>query len=155
MGVDYRRTSDHYERVKELMEKAGQIVRSVPTIPEPHERVLRAKLILEEAIETCEALGLRVYAGPEPLEMENLRFDDVVIPNLVEIVDGCADIIVVTTGTLVSCGVADSELLRLVDTNNLAKFGPGGYRREDGKWVKPPGHQPPDIQGLLEKQHLP
>jgi predicted HAD superfamily Cof-like phosphohydrolase len=38
-----------------------------------------------------------------------------------------------------------------VDQNNLAKFGPGGHRREDGKWVKPPDHKPPDIAGLLDK----
>lgn len=41
---------------------------------------------------------------------------------------------------------------QLVDENNLAKFGPGGYRRDDGKWIKPPGHKPPAIAKALRWQ---
>lgn len=43
------------------------------------------------------------------------------------------------------------RLLEEVDRSNLAKFGPGGRRREDGKWVKPDDWQPPDIKGVLQK----
>ncbi|RME74113.1 MAG: hypothetical protein D6785_16225, partial [Planctomycetota bacterium] len=73
-------------------------------------------------------------------------------PSLVEIADGCADIMVVTTGTLSACGISDIPLQEEVDQNNLSKFGPGGYEREDGKWVKPPDHKPPKILKILEDQ---
>jgi predicted HAD superfamily Cof-like phosphohydrolase len=71
---------------------------------------------------------------------------------MVEIVDGCADVIVVTTGTLSACGVADSAVQNEVDQANLRKFGPGSYKREDGKWMKPPDFRPPDIEAVLAAQ---
>jgi hypothetical protein len=42
----------------------------------------------------------------------------------------------------------------MVDKSNLAKFETGGYKRDDGKWVKPPHWQPPDIVGELKKQTM-
>jgi predicted HAD superfamily Cof-like phosphohydrolase len=71
--------------------------------------------------------------------------------NTAEVIDGCCDLKVVTTGTLSAFGLPDELFQEEVDTNNLAKFGPGGRRREDGKWVKPPNHKPPDIAGLLKR----
>lgn len=153
-------TSDHYQDVAELMRRAGQTTRTIPTMPTQEERLLRARLTLEEALEKVKALGFRVTTtdvddygpvGGECVEIDNLVFTPSLEPDLVEIADGCADILVIATGTLISCGIPDSPLLRLVDANNLTKFGPGGHRREDGKWVKPPGHQPPDVKGLLER----
>lgn len=41
------------------------------------------------------------------------------------------------------------KILEEVDASNLAKFGPGGRRREDGKWLKPDDWQPPRIQEVL------
>jgi len=70
--------------------------------------------------------------------------------SLVDIVDGCADISVVTIGTLSACGVSDEPIMREVDDNNLTKFGPGQYIRDDGKLVKPPNHKPPRIAETLQ-----
>jgi predicted HAD superfamily Cof-like phosphohydrolase len=143
--------SDHQKRVEELMRRAGQDVPSRPFMPSALIRKLRANLILEEALETIEALGFDVIMRP---------FDNTLVlreaepPDLVKIVDGCADTIVVTTGTLSACGVRDQPILEAVDLNNLGKFGPGSYRREDGKWMKPPGHVPPDLRSLLEIQSI-
>jgi len=39
-----------------------------------------------------------------------------------------------------------------VDENNLTKFGPGSYKREDGKWMKPPDFVGPDLSYLTEPQ---
>src|SRR5690606_33615746 len=71
--------------------------------------------------------------------------------DLEKTVDGCCDLKVVTTGTLSSCGIPDELFQKEVDENNLKKFGPGHSYREDGKLIKPPGHQPPNIKGLLEE----
>lgn len=55
-------------------------------------------------------------------------------------------------GTLSACGIAYAPILREVDDANLRKFGPGGRRREDGKWLKPPDWEPPKIRERLEEQ---
>lgn len=141
--------SEHQKRVEELMHRAGQSVLETPMLPSEEVRYLRAKLIFEEALETIEALGFKIQMKPFDLDLEIVKGND---PNMTEIVDGCADIIVVTTGTLSAHGVADQAILKAVDENNLEKFGPGSYRREDGKWMKPPGHKPADIMGLLVTQ---
>lgn len=167
----------HQRRIDELMLKAGQALPTTPTIPDEATRLLRAKLIMEEALETIDALGISVGArlcSHEPdtdlyegLVFENLSFMPQSIleetgrispsslteeERLCLIADGCADLSVVTIGTLSACGIADIPILEAVDENNLQKFGPGGYRREDGKWVKPPGHKPPDLRSLIITQ---
>lgn len=148
--------SEHQQRVEMLMCKAGQCVMPVPMVSSPEVRLLRARLILEEAIETVvKGLAVEISAGPgfiDSVEDLGLRVSTSQEPDLVEIADGCADISVVTIGTMSACGIRDVELLREVDESNLRKFGPGGYRRDDGKWVKPPDFQPPDIKGVLERQ---
>ena len=155
----------HYSRVRQLMRMIpGQETPHVITMPGPEVRELRGKLIMEEVFETLvRGLGLNIYVKEDVARNLNSRpieFEDLEIvaranepyhpgPDMVEIADGCADISVVTTGTLVACGVPDSGLLALVDENNLAKFGPGSYLREDGKWIKPPDHKAPDIGAYL------
>jgi len=156
-----RQRSVHQKRVEEFMTLAEQEVPLAPTIPDEKTRILRAKLILEEALETIHALGILVYVRSDPQGFavqvcsEEIKFDpNRLKPDLEQIADGCADISVVTTGTLLACGIADEALQHEVDLNNLAKFSPGGYRRDDGKWVKPPDHPVPDIAGILKAQKL-
>ncbi len=162
------------------MKEAGQEVPSKPTVPELRVRKLRAKLILEEAFETVKALGFEIvdsssydqYANdPHVLEsgndnhtvhiilMEGKNGSDRIhlIPDtdrldMEQVADGCADLSVVTIGTLSAFGIADEGLLQMVDATNLAKFGPGGHKRDDGKWIKPPDWKPPEITKLLADQ---
>lgn len=154
--------TDHQRRVDAFMHLAGQERPTIPIIPSEDIRRLRAKLILEEALETIAALGFAVkYTGVDwtsGAEQDCLvGIDDVELqrgpePNLIEIADGCADISVVTIGTLSACGINDRPLLEEVDRSNLAKFGPGSYRREDGKWMKSSDWVPPDIKSVLAEQ---
>jgi predicted HAD superfamily Cof-like phosphohydrolase len=150
--------SGHQLRIEDFMKKAGQVVPERPLAPTPDVALLRARLILEEAFETIEALGVHVFKMC-PVNKVSYRatFGELELvvkrePNLPEIVDGCADLSVVTIGTLSALGVQDAPVLELVDYNNLAKFGPGGKRDPGGKWIKPPNHKPPDIAGELERQ---
>lgn len=146
--------SDHQRRVEKMMRLASQEVPSLPTMPDEKTRRFRAKMILEEALETVHGLGFNVKLPPGERvvteECYELSSDGHLPPDLIEIVDGCADIRVVTTGTLSACGVADGVVQFEVDQNNLGKFGPGSYKREDGKWMKPPGHKPPRIAEIIE-----
>ncbi len=140
------------------MQKAGQATPTTPKIPDEATRILRAKLILEEALETVEALGVHVTvdtnrAGRTILDRnEGLTFEASGDVDLEGVVDGCADISVVTIGTLIAFGVDDEPILEEVDGANLRKFAPGSYVRDDGKWMKPPDWRPPDIMGVIDRQ---
>lgn len=154
--------TQHQQRVEEFMELAKQELPNSPTEPSVEVRLLRAKLILEEALETIQALGVAIFIEGY---RANLLYEMTTATgchlaacdpfNMVEAVDGCCDLSVVTIGTLSALGVADAPLIEAVDRNNLEKFGPGHTIREDGKLVKPPGHKPPDITAELVKQGWP
>lgn len=120
--------SNHQQMVDEFMEKAGQDVPKLPTVPSNHTRCLRAKLILEEAFETIEkGLGIKVsrkYSDSHSVPIDYSQFTYAVknVFDMTELVDGCCDLRVVTTGTLSACGVADEKVQHAVDLSNLAKF---------------------------------
>lgn len=156
-----RDKSAHQKRIEDFMRKAGQDVLTQPCLPTAAVRLLRAKLIFEEAMETIYALGVDVMVRPELQQMDAVPLSDNMYelkvnenrpPDLIEIADGCADVSVVTIGTLSACGIADKPLLKEVDESNLRKFGPGSRMREDGKWLKPPDWKPPNIAGVLNRQ---
>lgn len=138
------RTTSHYDRVREFMRLAKQDTPDRIGLPDEATRLLRARLIYEESLETIHALGCCVHP------IGQVVIDPRIYPDFIGIIDGCADVSVVTIGTLIACGVPDSALLQMVDVNNLAKFGEGHSFRPDGKLVKPSNHQPPDIVGLLK-----
>lgn len=142
------------QSIEEFMRKAGQAVPDKVTEPDEDTRLLRAKLIYEEAIETITALGVQMffeYDGSDEGSAQ-LRFEVVGDFDLEGVADGCADILVVTIGTFSACGIHDNPVMHEVNQANLRKFDIGGYRRDDGKWMKPPDWQPPDIMKVLESQ---
>jgi predicted HAD superfamily Cof-like phosphohydrolase len=118
-------------------------------------RELRARLILEEAMETIHALGFNLaVAQPGEVQPRRVDFSDMRLmgtgdPNLLEIIDGCVDTQYVTTGTLAACGVRDLPHIRAVNIANDAKF-PGGVAiMANGKYQKPEGWTGPDHARLL------
>lgn len=131
----HHQLTEHGARVREFMINANQACPPEPTIPDAETRKLRAKLILEEALETIRGLGVRVTAshGGDSMHrpavdvcLNHASLDFIALPidavDIEEIVDGCADISVVTIGTLIACGVADAPILEEVDDANLRKF---------------------------------
>lgn len=148
--------SSHQCRVDEFMRLANQELPSKPQLPSFNVLALRAAMIFEEAVETVKALGFDVHCSrngdrtilsliPDPTKLA-------IGLSLIEIVDGCCNLAVVTTGTLSACGVSDLSVQAEVDANNLAKFGPGHQVRKDGTLSKPPGHRPPDLDRVLKEQ---
>lgn len=137
--------STHQLRVEDFMNRAKQEVPTEPTVPDAASRELRAKLILEEALETVEALGFDATVQDGKMSLA----PNAAGPDLVGIIDGCCDIKVVTTGTLSSCGLPDELFQKEVDENNLSKFAPGHSFREDGKLIKPPNFTGPKIKEML------
>lgn len=95
-------------------------------------RELRARLIAEEAQEAVEALKA------EPLDREAVAKE-------------LADLLVVTYGTADVLGIDLGEAFRRVHESNMSKLGPDGtpVRRPDGKILKGPSYQPPNLSGVV------
>ena len=61
-----------------------------------------------------------------------------------------ADLLYVVYGTAVSFGIDMEPVFREVHRSNMSKV--GGYKREDGKWVKPATYSPAAITPILAEQ---
>ncbi|MBX3304361.1 MAG: hypothetical protein KF693_19280 [Nitrospira sp.] len=105
------------------------LVRTVPTDLNEETKQLRVRLIQEEFDELKEAMA----AG-----------------NLAAVAKELADLLYVTYGTAVSYGIDMEPVFQEVHRSNLSKV--GGYKRADGKWVKPPTYSPADIDPILAAQ---
>lgn len=162
IAVEKATQTEHQLRVEELMRRADQLLPEYIQVPTLAVRLLRARLILEEAFETIDALGVQIgvtWFGKNigtdhspVITFENIEMQIVKDCDIIGVADGCADVSVVTIGTLSAFGIHDKSLLEAVDKNNLEKFGPGGYKDTHGKWIKPPNHKPPSIRAILEAQ---
>lgn len=139
------RKTEHQQRIESFMTKAEQELPQSPCIPSEEVRRLRAQLILEEALETIDALGFTCQVSALRIASDNP-------PNLIAIADGCADLSVVTIGTLSACGIADEALLEEIDRSNLDKFRGDAHKDENGKWRKPSDWKPPEIERVLAEQ---
>lgn len=157
---DENETTAHYRRVREFMQRAGQETPGQVTEPSAETQELRARLLWEEFCELLwDGLGVSVtfepYSETQPgvgLDQCDAEFHVSRRYSPVDTLDGVCDLNMIATGTLVAAGIADAEPQRLVDQNNIDKFGPGSWTREDGKVMKPEGHQPPDLSAELERQ---
>jgi predicted HAD superfamily Cof-like phosphohydrolase len=106
---------------------------------------LRARLILEEALETVEALLGAVVAGSVVNRIVGDWIESPVKchrPDLVEAVDGLCDLQFVTYGAFDVLGVNARPYFDLVYAANMTKL--TGPVDEHGKRLKPPGFVPPN-----------
>ncbi|HEX2055546.1 MAG TPA: MazG nucleotide pyrophosphohydrolase domain-containing protein [Nitrospiraceae bacterium] len=115
--------------VEEFHRKFHLRTEPTPTIPDEATRRLRIKLIQEEFNEVKEALARE---------------------DLTALAKELADLLYVIYGTAVSCGIDMDPVFREVHRSNLSKV--GGYKRGDGKWVKPATYSPAQIAPILESQ---
>jgi len=121
--------SAHQQRVDEFMRLAGRTLPQTPTIPDVDTRRLCGALILEESLETIEALGflasVEINRNPDGVTQEMVSYlYEHGKPDLEKSVDGCIDTRYVCTYTLSSLGVSDRRPQELIDAANLAKFDP-------------------------------
>lgn len=143
----------HQKNVKEFMLAAGQECPDKPTIPSPEDRVLRTRLLIEEVLETARDLGVTITLNREIISSaDSFEYSASNEVDLVGVSDGISDIAYVNAGLANCIGVDMEEIDKVVHESNMAKFGEGGYRDENGKWRKPPNWQAPDIKSIIEKQ---
>lgn len=143
--------SEFAERVLAFMQGAGQPILEKPGDPGPAVRKLAAELLLEEAVETIEALGFRVAQGNKG-KLYLIQLNAPTAFKLHETADGYVDTMYVCHWGMNAIGVADMlPTLEVCDANDR-KLGPGHSFNESGKLMKPVGWVPPDIEGAIEAQ---
>ncbi|MEX5217984.1 MAG: MazG nucleotide pyrophosphohydrolase domain-containing protein [Nitrospiraceae bacterium] len=121
--------SEQQRMVEEFHQKFELRTEPTPAIPDDATRRLRIRLIQEEFDEVKEALERQDLNG---------------------IAKELADLLYVVYGTAVSYGIDMDPVFREVHRSNLSKV--GGYKRGDGKWVKPPTYSPAQIGPILTSQ---
>ncbi len=133
---------------------ALNIIRSVPEMPAPAELAHRARLVLDEALELCAALGVKVHRLSDDVDICKmpLKYKVQRQPDLVEAVDALRDLEYVIYGTEATLGVqtASDETFQEVHRSNLEKLESGKVK--NGKPVKPAGWRPPDLRRILQRR---
>lgn len=120
--------SKYVDDVAEFHRALGVPIEERPTESTVERRVLRSRLIIEEA---SELMGAIAHS------------------DLIGIADGIVDLIYVTVGAAHEFGLPLDELWDEVHRSNMAKV--GGPIREDGKVLKPAGWRPPDVAGVVAR----
>ena len=121
--------TDEQAMVEAFHSKFGILVQTAPMDVNEETKHLRVRLIQEEFDELKEAMATG---------------------NLAAVAKEMADLLYVTYGTAVSYGIDMEPVFQEVHRSNLSKV--GGYKRADGKWVKPPTYSPADIESIMEVQ---
>lgn len=120
------------EDIVALMKQFNQEVKDSPELPDPAIRLLRARLVFEEALEFVKGCGCTVTlttVGPD--EQRTGVIDDIAVdldpygrPDLTEYVDGCIDQLVVTYGALNAAGIKARSAWDEVQRSNMSKAWP-------------------------------
>lgn len=156
-----RQKSRHQLDVETFLSGIGHPLPTTPQLADIKRLETWGRLLLEETWETIvDGLQTKIYVDPsidisKPLDWKNTAFNGLAYPNLQEIAGGCADVIVIATGLMSLCGVADYWVLKEVDDNNLLKLRNGRMCPHTGKFLKAPDHPKPDIMRRLLDQGCP
>lgn len=140
---------------------SAQTIGKPYTVPAPDARELCARLVLEEALETIAALGVRVEWSDGEYTQSLPKVDDCTFVastpeeglDLLDIIDGACDTIYVAGGVLAACGVPDEPHLEEVCRANNDKFPDGRVKLDASgkKYLKPLGWEGPDHKAVMEK----
>jgi predicted HAD superfamily Cof-like phosphohydrolase len=111
-----------------LMRQFEQEVKDSPELPDSATRLLRARLVFEEALEFVKACGCTVttLSSTETPVIDEIavKLDANGTPDFVEYVDGCIDQLVVTYGALNAAGIQAQSAWDEVQRSNMSKAWP-------------------------------
>ena len=127
------------ELVRDFHKTVGEPPPQAPVLPEPRVLGLRRALIAEEYREVMEAF--------ERLSSSRGHAD---LASLASLAHELADLLYVTYGSMIACGVDPDQVFAEVHRANMHKA--SGPKREDGKQMKPPDWKPADVQAVLAAQ---
>lgn len=150
----------YIDQIKTFKQKAGQSTPESYVEPSREERILLARLAMEETLELIHALGVEVevfykdlYSGITCTSTDYMHFDVVDEVNVEEVMDACCDIFWVGVGgPAVALGISDKleACLNEVGESNLSKFIDGKKCPDTGKWLKGPSYRPAQIAEIME-----
>lgn len=110
---------------------------------------LRVRLIVEETLEFAKACGFEVVCNGTEWIVQRSRHQS----NFVEAIDGLCDLLYVIFGTFLSFGLRAWPFVEEVHRSNLTKIVNGAATsRGDGKILKPPTYEPPNLEAVLERE---
>jgi predicted HAD superfamily Cof-like phosphohydrolase len=118
------------EDIVTLMKQFEQEVKGAPELPDAATRLLRARLVFEEALEFVRACGCTVEMtksdGATAMVIDEIGVvvDANESPDFTEYVDGCIDQLVVTYGALNAAGVKAQSAWDEVQRSNMSKAWP-------------------------------
>lgn len=121
--------TDEQTMVQDFHRKFEILIRTSPANLTDETQQLRVRLIQEEFDELKESMATG---------------------NLASVAKEMADLLYVVYGTAVSYGIDMEPVFQEVHRSNLSKV--GGYKRADGKWMKPPTYSPAKLEPILEAQ---
>lgn len=117
--------------------------------------ILRAKLMFEEFKETLDEMGISLKREKDgSLKLVDKSdvpgFDPAI--DLSKLSKELADLLYVVYGTAAAFGIPIDEVYQSVHVSNMSKLGPDGkpVYREDGKVLKGPNYQPPQIREIID-----
>lgn len=148
------------QAIEHFMTSFGQPVYREPQEEPPlADRVLRGRLVLEEAFELIEALGLKVSfnEGEVPVRVNpksvTLHEDNESGYDIIEVGDALADLIVVTKGAGAHLGLpVDEIVLDEVMPSNMSKLDDGKVLRDEGgKILKGKDFFEPNIKRIIDR----
>lgn len=120
------------QMLREFHSTAGLPLPAHPTAtPELGSQTGRAKILAEEVRELADA----IEAG-----------------DIIGIADASADVVYAVVGTAVTYGVPFDAVFAEVHRSNMTKLTPRVVINGDGKIVKGPGYEPPDIARVLARE---
>lgn len=161
-------------QVREFHEAFGVPVNTKPVVSiDPKRLELRAKLILEEALETIFAMGLII----DDIDLLTFKPRKNYAMNLAEIADGLTDLKYVTFGADIELGLDAEKCFDEVHRSNMSKAWKGDSvveciskgnpdrlsfrriatgrsiaKRPDGKIIKGPDYEKADLSSVISKQ---
>ena len=115
------------EDIVALMTQYNQEIKGQPELPDAQTRLLRARLVFEEALEFVKGCGCTIQltaaqgANAAVIDEVKVVLDPNGAPDLVEYVDGCIDQLVVTYGALNAAGVKAQPAWDEVQRSNMSK----------------------------------
>lgn len=123
----------NFEKVLEFTKTYGAYFAPLPSLPDQTTIDLRIKLVQEEWNELMSALDRK---------------------DITAVADALGDLEYVLNGFALACGINLDDIVTEIHWSNMTKLGEDGkpIYREDGKVLKGPNYQPPNLVKILQIQ---
>ncbi len=158
-----RRSLHPVRYVHDFHTKFNHPIAATPTVPDAQLRLLRVRLLMEEAAEFCAASGypIEVYVVKPDSDLvgvmaATVEHESPELIDIVEVADGLGDINVVTNGAALVWGIPIAAVDAAINESNMSKLGEDGkpIYDEHGKVQKGPNYFKPNIAEVLAKAGL-